>query len=133
MDAIEAREGLGELECWINGDGPEDYRAAFAEYQQLVEKLTNAFEVKVLRRYGFSVFADLLESDPMRFDVMKEIGSWLRRPRQDPEGIQLRLSLLVKTHGPEAQELFQTLAMQHGLKLPQPSPYSRAQKWLTKV
>src|ERR1043165_2029032 len=43
MDAIRAREGLGELGYWVGADGPEDYRAAFAEYYQLEEKLTKEF------------------------------------------------------------------------------------------
>lgn len=51
MDEIQMRVGLEDDECWLVGEGPDDYQVVSNESEELYEKVHDTVFTTVLRRY----------------------------------------------------------------------------------
>jgi len=71
MDAIEAREGLGHLEFWKIGEGPDDWN----QLQEQADHRLDDLLVKAFRYFGEDTLADLYMNDRDEYDRRMEAGS----------------------------------------------------------
>lgn len=70
MDAIEAREGLGHLEFWKIGEGPDDWN----QLQEQADHRLDDLLVKAFRQFGEDALADLYMNDRDEYDRRMEAG-----------------------------------------------------------
>jgi hypothetical protein len=93
----EGREeyGLAPGETWLRGEGPDEWRELNREYERLLEDRL----APTLREFGYDDVADLLESDPDRYNQLSEQGrkAVFQKPDQ-----QARLSELEARYRAEA-------------------------------
>jgi hypothetical protein len=74
MEEIRMKEGLGEDEDWLVGEGPDNYEELRRKYEDSIELMHTAILVRICNRYGFDDLAKLYENDRMTYDVMREVG-----------------------------------------------------------
>lgn len=70
MRAIEKREGLGELEYWPVGEGPEDHEELNRKYDLITDQ---KFE-ETMREFGLHDMADLYRNNREVYDANREKG-----------------------------------------------------------
>lgn len=70
MRQIEREHGLTHDECWPIGEGPEEYERLNREYETILDTQ----KIATYRELGEDELADLIESDPVRFDEIREVG-----------------------------------------------------------
>lgn len=91
IQAIEEREGLGDLEYWPRGAGPEDWNHLSKQYETIVDA---KFE-EALREFGLNDMANLYHNDRDEYDAQREQGrliSVTRTPELQPlSAVQKRL------------------------------------------
>lgn len=82
IQAIEEREGVGDLEYWPRGGGPEDWNHLNNRYEKIVDV---KFE-EALREFGLDDMADLYHTDREAYDAHREQGrliSVAKTPEQE--------------------------------------------------
>ena len=70
IQAIEKREGLGDLEYWPIGEGPEDWNQLSNQY----DKISDVKFEETLREFGLEEMADLYHVDRKAYDDHREQG-----------------------------------------------------------
>ena len=70
IKAIEEREGLGDLEYWPRGEGPEDWNHLNNQY----EKIADVKFEEALREFALDDMADLYHTDREAYDAHREQG-----------------------------------------------------------
>ena len=104
IKAMREHEGLEDDEYWPIGEGPEDYEGLSEESEKIIDQIRSFVKAHVFHRYSLSEFADLYESDRMKYEVMREAGRRVLFAEKEgaSDMIPTIEGILSKKHGQEA-------------------------------
>jgi hypothetical protein len=100
LERIRTDHQLPAGEPWLRGQGSAEYESLNDEYERLLESMLPG----VLREFGESEVADLLASDPARYEALERAGARIAHQQTTPaENLEL-LVLRYKREGEMAGE-----------------------------
>ena len=99
INVIRRREGLAADEYWARDKGPADYRKLDAEFERVMEGITDMVFAFMLRRYRLDSCAELFEQDRVKFEIQREVGRRIISPaRRDTATIEKLMDDYCRKH-----------------------------------